>query len=289
MSPALPDNIRLNKKLAGGMAYKRKRKGGMSVISLLTDFGQKDNFVGVIKGVILSINPNAKIVDICHEVKPHDILTGAFLLKTSFKYFPKGSLHLVVIDPGVGSERKNLLVKTKDYFFIAPDNGVLSPALKDQPPLKIIEITNRNYFLKPTSDTFHGRDIFAPTAAYLSKGEDFSKFGKRIKSIKELSLPKAKITSEGLIGEIIYIDRFGNLVSDIDKEMLDNFIKDKKFKIYIKDKIIDKLSRSYSEGAHQKLITLIDSFQHLEIAINSGSARDYLSVNKGTKIKVKRN
>ncbi len=266
------------------MAYKRKRKGGVSVISLITDFGQNDNFVGVIKGVILSINPNAKIVDICHEVKPHDILTGAFLLKSSFKYFPKGSLHLVVVDPGVGSERKNLLVKTKDYFFIAPDNGVLSLALKDQVSLKIIEITNKNYFLKPTSDTFHGRDIFAPTAAYLSKGEDFSKFGKRIKSIKELRLPQVKITSKGLIGEIIYIDRFGNLVSNIGKEILGRFIKNKKFKIFIKNKTIDKLSHSYTEGTYLKPLALIDSFNYLEIALNHGSACDYLKAKKGTEV-----
>jgi S-adenosylmethionine hydrolase len=211
-------------------------------------------------------------------------LTGAFLLKSSFKYFPKGSLHLVVVDPGVGSERKNLLVKTKDYFFVAPDNGVLSLALKDQPPLKIIEITNERYFLKPISNTFHGRDIFAPTAAYLSKGEDFSRFGKRIKSIKELRLPQAKIASKGLIGEIIHIDRFGNLVSNIDKEMLDNFIKGKKFKIFIKNKTIDKLSHSYSEGTYLKLLALIDSFNYLEIALNRGSACDYLKAKKGTKV-----
>ena len=260
----------------------------MGVISLITDFGLKDNFVGVMKAVILKINPQAQIVDICHEVKPHDILEAAFLLRSSFKYFPNGSVHLVVVDPGVGSERKKLLVKTKDYFFIAPDNGVLSLALKGQAPLKIIEITNKKYFLKPTSDTFHGRDIFAPTAAYLSKGQNFSKFGRRIKSIKELSLPQVKMTSKGLTAEIIYIDRFGNLVSNIDKEMLDNFIKGKKFKIYIKDKTIEKLSHSYNKGAYLKPLALIDSFNYLEIALNCGSARDYLGIGKGTPIKVMR-
>lgn len=260
----------------------------MTVISLITDFGQKDNFLGVMKGVILSINPHAKIVDICHEVKPHDISGAAFLLKSSFKYFPKGSLHLVVVDPGVGSERKKLLVKTRDYFFIAPDNGVLSPALKDQASLKIIEITNKKYFLKPTSDTFHGRDIFAPTAAYISKGEDFSKFGKRIESIKGLRLPQVKITSKSLIGEIIYIDRFGNLISNIDKEMLDNFIKNKKFKIYIKNKTIEKLFRTYAEGVYLKPLALIDSFNYLEIALNRGPACNYLKAKKGTKITVNR-
>ena len=134
----------------------------MGVISLITDFGLKDNFVGVMKAVILKINPQAQIVDICHEAKPHDILEAAFLLRSSFKYFPNGSVHLVVVDPGVGSERKKLLVKTKDYFFIAPDNGVLSLALKGQAPLKIIEITNKKYFLKPTSDTFQWQQYFYP-------------------------------------------------------------------------------------------------------------------------------
>jgi len=270
----------------------------MSVISLITDFGQNDNFVGVIKGVILSINPNAKIVDICHEVKPHDILTGAFLLKSSFKYFPKGSLHLVVVDPGVGSERKKLLVKTKDYFFVAPDNGVLSLALKDQAPLKIIEITNKKYFLKPTSDTFQGRDIFAPTAAYVSKGVSINSFGRQIKRFKDLELPQVKQNSKCLIGEIIYIDRFGNLISNIDKDTFHNFIsatkhggsanlfggKDKKFKIYIKDKTIEKLFHSYAEGVYLKPLALIDSFNYLEIALNRGSACNYLKAKKGAEV-----
>ncbi len=258
----------------------------MSVISLITDFGQNDNFVGVIKGVILNINPAVKIVDICHLVNPHDILTGAFLLKSSFRYFPEGTVHLVVVDPGVGSKRKKVIVKTKNYYFVAPDNGVLSLALKDQPLLEIIEITNKRYFLKPTSDTFHGRDIFAPTAAYLSKGRDISKFGKRIKSIQELSLPQIKITSKGLIGEIIYIDFFGNLVSNIDKETLDNFINGKKLKIYIKDKTIEKLSYGYAEGTYLKPLALIDSFNYLEIALNRSSACDYLKAKKGAKVTV---
>lgn len=207
----------------------------MSLISLITDFGLKDNFVGVMKAVILKINPKAQIVDICHEVKPQDILEAAFLLRGSFRYFPKGSVHLVVVDPGVGSPRKKIIAKTKNYYFIGPDNGVLAFALKDEPPIDIVEITSQRYFLKPTSDTFHGRDVFAPTSAYLSRtldkvrdlsqGEDIRKFGRRIKSIQELSLPKVKVSSlDSFAGEIIYIDRFGNLVSDIDKDTLENFV-----------------------------------------------------------------
>ena len=258
----------------------------MSVVSLITDFGLRDNFVGLIKAVILKINPKSQIVDICHDIKPQDISEAAFLLKNSFRYFPSGTVHLVVVDPGVGSKRKKLLVKTKNYFFLGPDNGVLSLALKDERPLKIIEITNEKYFLKPTSNTFHGRDIFAPVAAYLSKQEPINNFGPRIKSYHDLELPKIKMTSKILSGEIIYIDHFGNLVSNIDKDALYKFVKDKKFKISIKNKTIDKLSSSYCVGSHFEPLALIDSFDFLEITINCGSARDYLRVAKGEKIKV---
>lgn len=258
----------------------------MNLISLITDFGLKDNFVGVTKAVILKINPTAQIVDVCHEVKPQDIPQAAFLLKNSFRYFPSGTVHLVVVDPGVGSKRKKIIAQTKNYFFVGPDNGILSLALKDERPVKVIEITNKKYFLKPVSDTFHGRDVFAPVSAYVSKGEDIRKFGRTIKSFKVLELPAVKVTKHELTGEIIYIDRFGNLVSNIDRDTLENFIKNKKFRILIKNKTIDNLSHSYSEGTHQRPIALIDSFNYLEIAINSHSARDYLRADKGAKIKV---
>lgn len=259
----------------------------MSVISLITDFGLGDNFVGVMKAVILKINPQARIVDVCHNIKPQDILEAAFLLKSSFKFFPSGTVHLIVVDPGVGSKRKKILVKTKNYFFIAPDNGVLSLVLKDEPPVKIIEITNKKYFLKPLSDTFQARDIFAPVAAYVSRKESILKIGRSIKTIKSLELPKVKLSDDELVGEVIYIDRFGNLISNIDKDTLENFIrKNKKFKIKIKNKIIDKLFHSYSEGRRLKPLALINSFNFLEIAINSASAQDYLGLDKGEMIKV---
>lgn len=268
----------------------------MSTISLITDFGFRDNFVGVIKAVILKINPDVNIVDISHGVKPQDIQEAAFLLKSSFRYFPYQTVHLVVVDPGVGSDRKKILLKTKNYFFIGPDNGVFAPALADEPPLEIIEITNQRYFLKPTSSTFHGRDIFAPVAAYLTRILDkkrvlhgqgkISNFGKRVKSLKDLRLPEARVKSLNLTGEIIYIDHFGNLVSNIDKDTLDNFIKNKKYKICIKNKTINKLSHGYSEGSHLQPFALVDSFNYLEIAINGGSASNYLGVDKGTKINI---
>jgi len=259
----------------------------MNIISLITDFGLTDNFVGAIKAAILKINPRAQIVDICHEVKPQDITQAAFLLRGAFRYFSPDSVHLAVVDPRVGSQRKKIIVRTKDYYFVAPDNGILGLALKDEPPIEVVDITNDKYFLKPASDTFHGRDIFAPVAAYISKGKNIREFGQRIKSIRELKLPEVRQAHGVLTGEVIYIDRFGNLISNIDKNMLYNFIGNKKIKIFIKNKTIDKLSRSYCAVSQLKPVALIDSFDYLEIAINGGSAKDSLGVDKGAKISIK--
>jgi S-adenosylmethionine hydrolase len=171
---------------------------------------------------------------------------------------------------------------------VAPDNGVLALALKDEPPIEIIHITQEKYFLKPVSDTFHGRDIFAPVAAYLSKGEPIENFGKRIKSFKELELPVVKHDVQNLIGEVIYIDRFGNLVTNIDRDLLRNFIKKEDFTIHIAEKVINKISHAYSQVKSQEPLALIDSFNYLEIAINCGSAQDYFGVGIGEKISIKK-
>ncbi|MCM8781374.1 MAG: SAM-dependent chlorinase/fluorinase [Candidatus Omnitrophica bacterium] len=258
----------------------------MNTISLITDFGYKDNFVGVMKAVILKINPKVTIVDLCHEIEPQDVLGASFLLRGSFGYFPLGTVHLVVVDPGVGSKRKRLLVQTKDYFFIGPDNGVFWFALKDETILKIIEITNERYFLKPVSDTFEGRDIFAPVAAYVSKGECVEKFGKITDSLMPLEFPELKKNNRYLIGEIIHIDNFGNLISNIDKNTFDNFTKDRRFKIVIEGVVINKISQGYFEGSSLRPLALFDSFGYLEVAIKNGSAQKLLKVEKGAKLKV---
>lgn len=260
----------------------------MNCVSLVTDFGLCDNFVGVMKGVILKINPRAKILDICHEVCPQDIFAAAFLLSSAYAYFPRGTVHLVVVDPGVGSKRKAIIVKTKDYFFVAPDNGVLSLSLQKEKPQKIVEINNPKYFLRPVSATFHGRDIFALVAAYLSCGKKIDSFGKRLTSYQKLEFPKIKLSANSLGGEIIYIDRFGNLVSNIAEKDFFAFVKKSKFKVFIRNKVIDRLSSSYSQGHPPKPLALFDSFGFLEIALNSGSAERLLNTKKGTTIKVVR-
>ncbi len=260
----------------------------MSCVSLVTDFGLCDNFVGVMKAVILKINPRTQIVDLCHEVFPQDILAAAFLLSSAYAYFPRGTVHLVVVDPGVGSKRKGIIVKTKDYFFVAPDNGVLSLVLQKESPLKIVEIINFRYFLRPVCSSFHGRDIFAPVAAHLSYGESIDNFGKSLTSYHKLEFPKIKISADTLAGEIIYIDRFGNLVSNIEKKDFFNIVKNNKYKIFVRNKTINRLSEGYGDSAPLKPLALFDSFGFLEIAVNSHSAEKILNVNKGAAIKIVR-
>jgi len=260
----------------------------MNCISLLTDFGLDDNFVGVMKAVILKINPRAQILDICHAVSPQDIFGAAFLLSSAYAYFPRGTVHLVVVDPGVGSKRKGIIAKTRNYLFVAPDNGVLTLALQKERPLKIVEIGNSKYFLKPVSSSFHGRDIFAPVSAHLSCGEGINDFGRSLSSYQKLEFPKIKVNASSLTGKIIYIDHFGNLVSNIGKKEFFNFVKTGKFKIAVKDKSIDRISGNYSQVRPLKPLALFDSFNFLEIAVNSHSAEKLLNAKKGMAIKIVR-
>lgn len=260
----------------------------MSIVTLLTDFGLKDNFVGVMKGVILKINPKAQIVDISHNITPQNIFEGAFLLAHSCKFFPKKTIHLVVVDPGVGSRRRPILVQTEEYFFAGPDNGVLSFALKSRKIKKIIQLTNTRFFLKPVSDTFHGRDIFAPAAAHLSLGRRIKDFGRPLKEIKDLMLPEVRLDKDFLIGEIIYIDRFGNLVTNITKDAFNDFIGKRNFAIEFKGVLLDKISGSYLEADRNSALAIWDSFSHLEIAINQGNAEEFFSAKIGSKVFVKK-
>jgi len=264
------------------------------IITLLTDFGLCDNFVGVVKGVILSINAKVDIVDISHTVMPGDVFQGAFLLLSSYKYFPVGTIHLVVVDPGVGSERKAIIAKTRRYYFVGPDNGVLSLALKAEgEAVDVVSITNRKFFLKPVSRTFHGRDIFAPAAAYLSRGRGITEFGPLQKSYKSLKFPQPEIISPPagkgkkiLQGRIIYIDRFGNLITNIQEEFFRKFVGTRKFRIYLKNKVMDRISNSYMDAEKSKPLAIFGSFTNLEISVSRGSARDYFGAKVGLGVRI---
>ncbi len=193
------------------------------MITLLTDFGSTDYFVGAMKGTILSINPEAKIIDITHEVPAHDIEAGAFTLLSSYSWFPKNTIHLAVVDPGVGSDRRPILVSTEKYFFIGPDNGLFGYIYDREPGRRVFHLNDDKYFLKPISSTFHGRDVFAPVAATLSKGEEPQRLGSEIKNFKRLApLSTERLTNGSIKGRIIHIDHFGNCITNISSDELDD-------------------------------------------------------------------
>ena len=239
----------------------------MSIIALLTDFGLKDGFVGSMKGVILSINPEAKIVDISHEIESFSIIEGSIVLNATYRYFPKGTIFVSVVDPGVGTERKFIIVKTKDYFFVCPDNGLLTLVLKKEKIKKIIEIKNKEFFLESDTNTFHGRDIFAPIAAYLSKGIKPEKFGDGIKNIKTNDIFEPKVLDGRIIGKIIKFDKFGNAITNIGKLP-------ERFEIIYKDYRITKVCRNFLEGEKDKPNLIKGSFGFYELFLIMDSFKD---------------
>jgi len=254
----------------------------MSLITLTTDFGTDDPYIGTMKGVILSINPGVTIVDICHAIEPQNIAQAAFLLSTTYRYFPQGTIHVVVVDPGVGTPRKALLLVTAQAFFVAPDNGVLSYIVEESPSEKeVFSLTNPRFWLSPVSDTFHGRDIFAPVAAYLSLGIPPHEFGQPISSISTFPIPRPQTDEDGvLIGHILHIDRFGNLITDIKREDLPGG----RLFIEVCGHIIDDLSRSYEEG--EELLAIIGSSERLEVSLKNSSAATFLRAKMGDVVKV---
>jgi S-adenosyl-L-methionine hydrolase (adenosine-forming) len=258
----------------------------MKTIALLTDFGLNDHYAGTMKGVILSIQANVQVVDLCHHIKPQDIVHGALVLKSAYRFFPKKTIFVAVVDPGVGSARGKIILKTKDYVFVAPDNGILSLVAEIEKQTRFYEITNDRYFLKPASDTFHGRDIFAPVAAYLTKGLSPLTFGNKIQNIVRLKWPNPLIDRKHkrISGEVVHIDRFGNLVTNISEKDLKRFRG--RFSIHIKNKSISQLSHSYAEAKKGQLLGIIGSMGFLEIAANGRSAGRRLKVLKGERVKI---
>jgi S-adenosylmethionine hydrolase len=255
----------------------------MVIITLTTDFGDQDAYVATMKGVILDINPEVTIVDICHSVEPQNIAQAAFIIGTTCDYFPQDTIHMVIVDPGVGSQRRAIAMKTRRAFFVAPDNGVLSYIINASPEEpEAVNLTNPKFWHHPVSSTFHGRDIFAPAAAHISLGVPLAEFGEAITSLSTSPLPHPQTAANGeLIGHILHIDRFGNLISDISKEDL----RVSKLSLEIAGQQIDGLSTSYAEA--DKLLALLGSSGHLEIAFKNGSAASFLDVRIGDEIRIK--
>ncbi|MDP2681964.1 MAG: SAM-dependent chlorinase/fluorinase [Deltaproteobacteria bacterium] len=257
------------------------------IITLLTDFGTEDGYAGAMKGVILSINPDAVIVDISHQISPQDIAAGAFVLSQSVPFFPKGTIHMAIVDPGVGGKRRPILIETDRYFFVGPDNGIFSIALQREKIKRKIHLTNKDYFLGNVRATFHGRDIFSPVAAYLSLGIDPSIFGKKIKMLTSLDVKKPVARYGKITGRIIHIDRFGNLITNIDEGLLKKIFKNKSFEIRVGSCIIKKLVPSYVYAKQGEPVGLIGSSNLLEIAKRDGDASRELGAEKGDEVEVR--
>lgn len=268
--------------------------GRAKVIALLTDFGLADPYVGAMKAVIAEINPKVQIIDISHHVPPQDVQEGAFILYSSYKYFPKDTIFVAVVDPGVGTRRRIVCVRTGRYTFLAPDNGLLGLVITKEDigtrynaPLLAVEVTNPRYFLSEVSSTFHGRDVFAPVAAHLSRGLNPTKLGRRIDYPHTFSFPDPIVVKKGVMaGEIIHIDRFGNLITNVEHvwaEVLDWG----PVSISVKDKEISRISRTYQEGQVGELLALFGSSGYLEISVNMGDAREVLGCVRGDKVVVR--
>lgn len=259
------------------------------IITLTTDFGYKDPFVGIMKGVILNINPLANIVDITHGISPQNIVEAAFTIETSFASFPSKTIHVVVVDPGVGSVRRPILVITDHHYFVGPDNGIFSQIYNLSESLNVIHITAEHYFMPQISSTFHGRDIFAPVAAWVSKGINVLNFGDTIDDYVKIPIPVPVMPSRNIIeGEAIYIDRFGNVTTNIKTQKIDELHGSKpegKFRVIVKGSEAP-LKNYYSEAADDRLYSLINSFGYLELFVKQGNASSDFGIAVGEKVGV---
>ncbi len=265
---------------------KIRKKTGHPIITLSTDFGWEDPFVGVMKGVILGINPQVRLVDLTHALSHHHLLESAFILNSAFPFFPPGTIHLVVVDPGVGGERRLLVIQDQDDLWIGPDNGLFSLVLKNHPEAKLIHLTNRNYFLENVSQTFHGRDIMAPAAAHLSLGVSILEMGKPISDPVRLDIPEPEITNGRIMGQVLWVDHFGNLISNISERMLSPSRSGPELRIFIGTHEISGIYRSYSQGRPGDLVALIGSSGYLEIACNLGRAAEKIGFKAGEILKI---
>lgn len=258
------------------------------IVTLTTDFGLNDHFVGTMKGVILELAPEVEIVDISHAVQAFDVLDGALTISQAYAYFPAGTVHLVVVDPGVGTARRPITLTGDRHHFVAPDNGVLSMVYDREERLSVRHVTAEHYFLQPRSNTFHGRDIFSPIAAYLAKGVDPARFGEEVNDYVRLAAPRPRPVDEKTLRAVVLkVDRFGNLITNITPQDLPALFEDKPaaFRISVAGKgQIARLCANYADGAPGEVFAILGSMGFLELATNRGSAAQLLAAGKGAEV-----
>ena len=255
-----------------GTAMKNK-----TVITLMTDFGVVDGFVGVMKGVILQIAPDSRMIDVTHDIPPFSITSAAFLNEWSFGYFPVGSVHLCLVDPGVGTDRRILITETCGHIFVAPDNGLLTPIFERPEPVRIINAVNQRYWMDKISHTFHGRDIFAPLAAHIASGVAIDEMGEEINDPLKMSFKQPVVAADSIECRVCHIDRFGNLITNLDQPTFLQWIKDNNLNqddiiVQSHNYSIDGITQAYGIKNQGDMLAVFDGYDRLEIAINGGSA-----------------
>jgi S-adenosyl-L-methionine hydrolase (adenosine-forming) len=257
------------------------------IITLTTDYGTGDHLVGVMKGVILNINPEVQVVDITHGVLAHDILDGALTIGQAYSYFPPKTIHVVVVDPGVGTARRPILVASDQHYFVAPDNGVLSAVYDQTEALYAWHITSEHYFRNPVSNTFHGRDVFAPVAAWLSKSWQTSAFGDPITDFTRFAIPKPKANGNMLKAIVLRVDNFGNLITNVKAADAPALVAaDGKFTIRVGNAEVKKVFQTFAQGTPGEAFGVIGSSGYLEISVNKGSAARALGAMRGAEVTV---
>jgi S-adenosyl-L-methionine hydrolase (adenosine-forming) len=258
------------------------------LITLTTDFGTRDPYAGIMKGTILTANPHARIIDITHEIPKHDITNASFTLGQAYEYFPEGTVHVGVVDPEVGESRKNIVILTEHYIFVGPDNGIFTMVLTKEKTLDIREIKNPPFVLEKISNTFHGRDVFSPCSAWLSAGSNFSEVGPEMKNLKHLKYPKVSQSGSSLKGEVVAIDSFGNMITNISEHTLRSFSGKKKIEIYFAAERFTSIMRHYNDVPQNTTLVLIGSSGYMEISMNGQSAKDYFMTSVGSPVTVRK-
>jgi S-adenosyl-L-methionine hydrolase (adenosine-forming) len=261
----------------------------MSIITLLTDFGIMDEYVGVLKGVIRCIDPTAVIIDVTHGIAPQNVVAAGYTLRAAYDYFPKGSIHVAVVDPGVGTSRDIVALRCAGYLFLAPDNGLLAPILEEFTPEEGYRVENESLFRHPVSPTFHGRDIFAPVAAHLSRGLPLRDLGcpLELDKLQPLRVRKPRIDPSGVLeGEIVGVDRFGNLITNLSSQYLST-LGTGRLDILLGERIITGVVRTYAQGGIGEILAIVGSRKCLEIAVNGASASKILNLTHGDSVRIR--
>ncbi len=258
------------------------------IITFLTDFGTADPYVAAMKGAALAVNPDARLVDVSHEIAPQDIADGGYVLAFAYRAFPEETVHVAVIDPGVGSARRILAAEVNGHLLVAPDNGLLSAVLRERAASRMVHVEESRFFRHPVSATFHGRDIFAPVAAHLSLGVDLDELGPRTVGYVQLEAASATKAGDALEGRVIHVDRFGNLVTDISREAIAALAGEARTEVRVGEALLGPIRRTYSDVAVGEPLAVIGSSERLEISVNRGSAAGKLGVGRGAAVRVAR-